>query len=56
MKFKCVSKKIQKNVDFFELGNGTPSLVKYGIYPYGLVVLIIIVITEATLRIDSKYL
>ena len=38
-----------------ELGDGTPNSLKYGIHPYGLVVLMIIVITEAALRIDSKY-
>ncbi len=40
----------------FEVENGTPNSLKYDIYPHGLVVLMIIVITEATLRIDSKYL
>ena len=47
-KLKCVIRKATIFGIFFYVGNGTPDLLKYGICPYGLVVLMLIIITKAT--------
>jgi len=43
-----------KKRGLFELRNGTLDLLKDDIYLHGLVLLMLIIITEATLRVDSK--